>query len=153
MVYQFKQEQQLVSDIETAWSFFSSPANLSKITPDHMGFQILNGEPAKMYPGQIIQYTVKPVFNIPMRWVTEITQVNKPHFFIDSQLHGPYKIWHHQHHFEENEKGVLMTDIVTYEPPLGILGRLANKLMIEKQVEQIFAYRREYIEKNFVYNS
>lgn len=150
MVYQFKQEQQLYIDIDTAWDFFSSPENLAKITPDHMGFEILNGKPGRMYPGQIIQYTVKPILNIPMHWVTEITHVKEPYFFVDEQRHGPYKMWHHQHHFEENEEGVLMKDIVTYEPPLGFIGGIANALFIRKQLEQIFSYRKEYVDKNFI---
>jgi len=149
MVYQFKQEQQLPIDIQTAWDFFSSPENLAEITPDHMGFKILNGKPEKMYAGQVILYTVKPLLNIPMRWVTEITHVQAPYFFVDEQRHGPYKMWHHQHQFVENENGVLMKDIVTYEPPLGFLGQIANGLLIKKQLGQIFDYRRSYLEEKF----
>ncbi len=149
MVYQFIQEQHLPITIIEAWDFFSSPENLAEITPPQMGFQIMNGKPKPMYAGQIIQYTVKLVLGIPLTWVTEITQVNKPHFFVDEQRKGPYKIWHHQHHFVENDQGVLMEDIVTYEVPLGVLGQIANALFISKQLNQIFDYRKQYLEKKF----
>lgn len=149
MVYQFKQEQELPISLQEAWEFFSAPKNLAKITPDKMGFVILGDEPQPMYAGQVIQYTVKPLFNIPMRWVTEITHVNEPYFFVDEQRKGPYTMWHHQHFFEETEQGVLMTDIVTYEPPLGFLGQIANAVLIKSELKQIFDYRREYLEKRF----
>lgn len=149
MVYQFIQEQQLQTDLQTAWSFFSSPKNLATITPDKMAFEIVGDDPQPMYAGQIIQYKVKPVFNIPMRWLTEITQVQEPYFFIDEQRKGPYKLWHHQHFFTENKEGVLMKDIVTYEPPLGILGQLANKYMIKKQLQEIFNYREKFLNNYF----
>ena len=149
MIYQLKQEQQLAIDIDTAWEFFSSPGNLADITPDHMGFVILGDDPAPMYVGQIIQYTVKPMLNLSFRWVTEITHVRRPHFFVDEQRKGPYKLWHHQHFLIENEDGVLMKDLVTYEPPLGFIGRFANRLFIEKQLKEIFSYRKNYLNELF----
>ena len=149
MVYQFEQEQQLNVGLEEAWAFFSSPGNLAKITPDTMSFKIIGNEPEPMYAGQIIQYTVKPLFNIPMRWVTEITHVKEPYYFVDEQRKGPYKLWHHQHFFEENEHGVLMRDIVTYEPPFGFIGQIANQLIIKNELNSIFKYRRQYCEQRF----
>ena len=149
MVYQFRQEQQLNTTIETAWSFFSSPKNLAAITPDKMDFKIIGEEPKPMYAGQIVQYTVRPLFNLPLRWVTEITQVRAPYFFVDEQRKGPYKLWHHQHSFEENEAGVLMNDIVTYEPPFGFIGQLANELLIRKEIEEIFSYREQFLNNYF----
>ncbi|HRF78427.1 MAG TPA: SRPBCC family protein, partial [Chitinophagales bacterium] len=97
----------------------------------------------KVYPGMIIQYTVSPVLNIPMRWVTEITHVKDLHYFVDEQRVGPYRIWHHEHHLKQIEGGVEMTDIVTYQPPMGILGSLANFLFIRKQLQSIFEFREK----------
>ena len=94
-----------------------------------------------MYPGMMIIYTVCPLFKLPMTWITEITSVENGSYFVDEQRVGPYKMWHHEHHFEQKENGVLMTDIVTYIPPLGILGALANVLFIKKQLNTIFEYR------------
>ena len=148
--YQFRTNQFLKTDIDTIWDFASSPANLKEITPDYMLFNITSKNlPEKMYPGMIIAYEVSPLLNIKMNWVTEITQVKDKSFFIDEQRMGPYKMWHHQHFFEEQNNGVLMTDIVTYIPPFGILGDFANALFIKKQLRDIFDYRYKAMDKKF----
>ena len=148
--YQFKREQFLKTDIDIIWNFASSPKNLKEITPDYMLFNITsNLEEEKMYPGMIITYQVSPFMNIKMNWMTEITHIEHKHYFIDEQRMGPYKMWHHQHFFEEQQNGVLMTDIVTYIPPFGWLGQLANSLFIKKQLNNIFKYRFEILEKKF----
>ncbi len=132
------------------WNFISSPANLKKITPDYMGFDITSGDlPEKMYPGMIICYKVSPLLGIKMNWLTEITQVDEKRFFIDEQRVGPYKIWHHQHHIEPIEGGVLMTDIVTYQPPMGFLGSISNTLVIKNKLNEIFDYRRNVLNEIF----
>ncbi len=84
-----------------------------------------------------------------MTWVTEITQVKEKKYFVDEQRIGPYAMWHHQHRIEPVESGVLMTDIVTYKPPFGILGRLLKQFFIKKQLKQIFDFRRIALEKMF----
>ncbi|NQX78782.1 SRPBCC family protein [Gilvibacter sp.] len=148
--YQFKRTQKIPATVDEVWDFISSPANLQEITPDHMGFEITSGDlPEKMYPGMIISYVVKPLMGIPMTWVTEITQVIDKSYFIDEQRVGPYKIWHHQHFIEPIEGGVLMRDIVSYQPPLGILGSIMNSLVIRKKLEEIFNYRVEAVDKRF----
>jgi ligand-binding SRPBCC domain-containing protein len=150
MFYQFKREQFVHTDIKTLWDFASSPSNLKEITPNHMGFQITTPNiTEKMYPGMIITYKVSPLLNISMNWMTEITHVKPMSFFIDEQRMGPYKLWHHQHLFEEKEGGVLMTDIVTYIPPFGILGDIANWLIIKKKLRDIFAYRFDAVDRIF----
>ena len=150
MIYQFKTKQLLKSDLETVWDFVSSPRNLKKITPPYMGFDITSKDlPIKMYPGMIISYKVSPLLSIPTTWVTEITQVEKHKFFIDEQRVGPYTMWHHQHFLEETKDGILMTDIVTYKPPFGILGSIANSLFIKKKLKSIFDYRFVALEKIF----
>jgi len=148
--YQFKQTQKILGNIDDVWNFISSPANLKKITPDYMGFDITSGDlPAKMYAGMIICYKVSPLLGIKMNWLTEITQVEEKRFFIDEQRVGPYKIWHHQHHIEPVEGGVLMTDIVTYQPPMAFLGSIANKLIIRNKLNEIFDYRRNVLNEIF----
>ena len=94
-----------------------------------------------MYPGQIIEYKVKPVLGIPLYWMTEITHVEHKKYFIDEQRFGPYSLWHHQHHFKEVANGVEMTDIVHYKIPFWFLGDIANTLMVKKQLKQIFDFR------------
>ena len=149
-IYQLTKTQKLPSTITEIWDFVSSPNNLKEITPDHMGFIITrNTGPEKMYPGMIITYKVSPLFGIKLNWMTEITHVKDFEYFVDEQRAGPFKLWHHQHKLKQIEGGVLMTDIVTYEPPLGLLGSIANSFLIRKQVEQIFDYRTIALEKRF----
>jgi len=138
--------QKIPASIDLVWEFISKPENLKKITPEYMGFDITTRNmPQKMYPGMMIGYKVSPLFGLKMDWLTEITQVSEKEFFIDEQRVGPYKIWHHQHRIEAIEKGVLMTDILTYLPPMAFLGEIANKLIIRKKLNEIFAYRNKVL--------
>ena len=101
--------------LDEAWAFFSVPDNLDDITPPDMGFEILTDNEKRTYAGQIIRYRVRPLFNIPMTWVTEITHCEDRAYFVDEQRFGPYAMWHHQHHFKEVEGGVQMDDILHYK--------------------------------------
>jgi ligand-binding SRPBCC domain-containing protein len=148
-MYQFKRTQLVKTDLHTCWDFFSSPKNLKKITPEYMGFDVLLDIPEKMYPGLMIEYTVKPLFSIPMKWITEITHVDELKYFVDEQRKGPYKIWHHEHHFEVVDGGVLMTDIVSYELPMGFLGRMVHPFIVEKKLKEIFDFRFKVVEEYF----
>lgn len=149
-IYSLKRTQFLPLSIEEAWDFFSSPRNLSKITPEHMGFKILyisGGD--KMYSGQIIRYKVKVLPFISLHWVTEITHVQEPHYFVDEQRFGPYALWHHQHFFKEVPGGIEMTDEVNYAIPLGMFGRLAHWLFVGREVNAIFNHRFSVLEAYF----
>jgi ligand-binding SRPBCC domain-containing protein len=148
--YQLVKTQKLPSTIDEIWNFISSPANLKEITPEHMGFNITsNTGEGKMYPGMIITYKVSPLLGIKLDWMTEITQVEEHKYFVDEQRIGPYAMWHHQHKIDPIEGGVLMTDIITYQPPLGFLGAIANSLFIKSQLKQIFDYRKIALEKRY----
>jgi ligand-binding SRPBCC domain-containing protein len=148
--YQLFKKQFVPASVDEVWDFISSPANLKEITPDYMGFNITSENlPEKMYPGMIISYKVRPLFGIPMRWVTEITHVVEKKYFVDEQRIGPYALWHHQHFIEQHEKGVMMIDIVSYKPPVGFFGSIANALFIRRQLEGIFAYREKALIKRF----
>lgn len=148
--YQFQKQQKIRTTIDDIWEFISSPANLKQITPDYMGFDIKTKDlPAKMYAGMVINYEVRPLLGIKTTWVTEITQVIDKKYFVDEQRVGPYSLWHHQHIIEPLEDGILMTDIVSYQPPFGFLGALANKLIIKNKLNEIFDYRTKAIEKKF----
>lgn len=151
-VYTLKRVQHLPITLETAWDFFSNPENLKIITPAHMGFQV-SSDPefstAKMYAGQVITYTVKPLLGIPLFWMTEITHVQEGRFFVDEQRVGPYALWHHQHHFKSIAGGVEMTDLVHYRLPLGWLGNFAHWLFVKRQLKAIFDYRWNKLEEMF----
>ncbi len=107
-----------------------------------MGFNILSGADRKMYPGQVIQYIVTPLFGIKMRWVTEITHVEEGMYFVDEQRFGPYALWHHKHFFRAVEGGTEMEDIVDYGLPLGFLGRWMHPIIVKGKLEEIFDFRR-----------
>jgi ligand-binding SRPBCC domain-containing protein len=148
--YQLEKTQKIPAEITEVWNFISSPVNLKHITPPYLGFEIINNNlPEKMYPGMIISYKVSPLLGIKMKWVTEITYVKENEYFIDEQRIGPYSMWHHQHKITPIDSGVLMTDIVTYNPPFGFLGALSNKVFIRKQLDEIFNYRKSAIERKF----
>ncbi|MDY0103408.1 MAG: SRPBCC family protein [Lentimicrobium sp.] len=153
--YQFKRELRVKATMDEVWDFISSPGNLKEITPDYMGFDITTEDlPEKMYPGMIISYMVKPLFGIKTTWVTEITHVKDKSYFVDEQRVGPYTIWHHEHFIEPIEDGVLMKDIVSYKPPFGFLGSIANRLVIQKKLNEIFNYRTKAIQGKYgVYNT
>ncbi len=149
-VYNLKTIQTLPVSLQTAWDFFSSPANLKEITPDNLGFNIISKHHGKnMYAGQIIEYKVSPVLGIPLYWMTEITHVENLKYFVDEQRFGPYSMWHHQHHFKSVEGGVEMTDIVHYKLPFWFLGDIANNLFVHKQLQGIFNYRLAKVEALF----
>lgn len=148
--YQFKQSMEIPSTMDEVWDFISSPSNLKEITPPYMGFDITSdGLPDKMYQGMIISYKVSPLMGIKTDWVTEITHVVEGKYFVDEQRIGPYSLWHHQHLLESSPQGVLMKDIVTYAPPLGILGAIANQLIIKNKLKEIFEYRTLALEKRY----
>lgn len=146
----FKQKSFIPISLEEAWAFFSNPNNLKEITPDYMGFKVTSNQIKEgMYEGMIITYVVTPLLNIPMRWMTEITHVKHESFFVDEQRIGPYKIWHHQHHFKAVDGGVEMWDIVDYVLPLGILGRMLEPVLVRPKLKEIFSYREKKIKELF----
>jgi len=148
-MYQIKFKQVIPSDIQTCWDFFSSPKNLKTITPEYMGFEVLVDLPEKMYSGLMIEYRVKPLLGIPLNWITEITHVDDLKFFVDEQRKGPYKIWHHEHHFREIPEGIEMTDIVSYELPLGLLGNMVHPILVKNKLQEIFDFRFKKVEEIF----
>ncbi|MCO5264903.1 MAG: SRPBCC family protein [Lentimicrobium sp.] len=146
----FEIKQIVETDLATCWDFFSDPRNLAMITPPDMNFVIKYPHTIpRMYRGMIIRYTVSPMFKIPLEWVTEITQVENESYFVDNQIKGPFKLWHHQHIFKQTETGVEMTDIVNYELPFGLIGELTAKSLVEKRIENIFRFRRTVIDNRF----
>lgn len=148
-VYLLKQTQILPLSLERAWQYFSNAANLPDLTPPWLKFEVQSELPERMYPGMIARYTVRPILGIPMQWVTEITQVEEKRYFIDEQRFGPYRFWHHQHHFREVVDGVEMTDLVHYALPLGPAGQLVHSLSVYAKLQDIFAYRRQVLEHRF----
>lgn len=149
-IYTLHRTQTIPTSLATAWEFFSSPQNLARLTPGHLGFQIIGSLPETMYPGLVIEYRVRPLLGLPMSWLTEITHVKPLEYFVDEQRHGPYRIWHHEHFFKEIRPGVVeMRDKITYQPPFGFIGGLVHPILIRPQLEKIFAYRHQAVEEIF----
>lgn len=148
-LYRFVQQQQLSIGLDEAWSFFSNPANLSKLMPPEMAFEVISGADEPAYAGQIIRYRIAPVANIPMTWVTEITQCQHKHYFVDEQRFGPYSFWQHLHRFTENAEGVLIEDILHYGLPMGWLGRLVAGGFVQGKINEIFSQRTVQLQKLF----
>lgn len=149
IVYRLERKQKVAIGLEEAWDFFSSPKNLATITPDDMGFDIVDELPEKMYEGMLIRYKVSPLLGIKLNWSSEISQIKEHEFFIDQQLEGPYQTWHHQHFFKPIKGGVEMRDIVHYNLPLGFIGRLFHPILVKKKLNDIFDYRFKKVEKLF----
>ena len=149
MLHTLNRTQFLPLSLGAAWEFFSDPGNLCRITPDWLCFRITRQNPEPMYAGQILTYTIQPLRGLQTAWVTEITHVQKPRFFVDEQRLGPYTFWHHQHRFQEEGGGVRMEDLVNYVLPLGLFGEAIHRLVVKRRLEAIFDYRYQVLEKMF----
>lgn len=145
-----KQEQFLPISLEEAWEFFSTPLNLNVITPPDMHFEIISELPKKIHPGLLIHYKIMPVMHIKMNWTTEITEVVEFDHFVDEQRKGPYRYWHHEHHFKSVDGGVMMTDILHYDIGMSFLGWIAGELFVHQRVDDIFDYRFKKLQHYFV---
>jgi ligand-binding SRPBCC domain-containing protein len=141
--------QLLPLSLAETWDFFSRPEMLACITPPDLGFDVTSPLPERMYAGMIVCYRVSPFGGLRIPWVTEITQVREPEFFVDEQRSGPYHLWHHQHHFRSVAGGVEMTDLVHYQLPCGFVGDLLVGRLVERRVATIFHYRRRVLAERF----
>lgn len=140
--------QKLPLSLSECWDFFANPNNLAKLTPAYLNFSSYHTN-QNIYAGQIIIHYIRPILGIPMKWVTEITHVDKPNYFIDEQRLGPYKFWHHEHRFKVINQGVEITDLVYYELPLKIVGSLINTLKVKHDIDAIFKYRANKLNEIF----
>ena len=144
-----REVQRLPISLREAWSFFSDPRNLPRITPPSLGLEVTSDLPGEMYPGMIITYRVRPIPWVAAGWVTEITHVREPSLFVDEQRFGPYRFWHHEHHFREAEGGVEMEDVVHYALPFGTIGTVFGGPFVRRRLAEIFAFRRRFLEREF----
>ena len=148
--HSFSIKQRIPIPVRDAWNFFSKPSNLQLITPASFQFKILStSDDRPIYEGQIIDYTVRPLFNIRMRWTTLITRVEEEVMFIDEQKRGPYRYWQHQHCFRPIADGTEMSDIVRYEIPGWWAGDVLNTLLVKSDLKKLFLYRSARIEQLF----
>jgi len=149
-IHTLQRIQILSATVEECWRFFSNPQNLCRITPPALDFVIKSNLPAEIHPGLMIEYRVRPLWGIAVNWLTEITHVQKPFYFVDEQRVGPYAVWHHEHTFRDLGEGrVEIGDRVHYVLPFGPLGDLLHPFLVKKQLEQIFDYRTRVLRELF----
>lgn len=144
--YFFSVKQYVPKDVESVFKFFSDAKNLEEITPPFLNFHVTGMSTKNIHKGTLIDYKLK-LKGIPFKWQTLISEWNPPHQFVDTQLSGPYRLWHHTHHFEKLGNGTLLSDEVKYKLPLGFLGQMMASSFVQNDVEKIFKYRRELIHK------
>lgn len=147
---------ELAAPLSRVFPFFSSAENLQLLTPPGMAFQITSPRPIVMGANTLIDYRLQ-ILGIPARWRTVIEAWRSPRgegthadaMFVDAQLRGPYRAWWHEHRFRQEGDRTVMEDVVYYAPPLGPLGTMANRLVVEGQLRRIFGYRAAMIRQRF----
>lgn len=144
-VHVLHREQLLPYPPGAVFPFFADAVNLESITPPLLRFRVTSPQPLTMGAGALIDYRLR-IHGLPIRWRTLIEDWCPPHRFVDTQLRGPYARWHHTHTFREHGEGqTLMTDTVRYAVGYGPFGELAHRLLVKRDVEQIFDHRAEAI--------
>lgn len=147
MIYKLNKETVVDTTLERAWNFISNPANLNLITPDDMRFTIVTELPDQMVEGILVEYRVRIPFIGTQPWLSELKHIVPGQSFVDVQLSGPYKLWHHYHSIEETGGKVRFVDRIIYEVPYGFIGQIAHALFIRKTLERIFSHREARLQE------
>jgi ligand-binding SRPBCC domain-containing protein len=140
-VFQLKTRLFVARDLATTFAFFAEAGNLQRLTPPWLDFAILTPQPIAMSAGTLIDYRIR-VHGVPLRWRTEIADWQPPHQFVDRQLRGPYRLWHHTHTFTAENGGTMVEDTVRYQPRGG---PLLHRLFVRRDLERIFTFRQQEI--------
>jgi ligand-binding SRPBCC domain-containing protein len=144
-IRQFRTELWLPRPREEVFAFFADAANLDAITPPWVHFHTVTPAPIDMRPGTLIDHKLR-IHGFPIRWRSRITVWEPPARFVDEQVRGPYRVWRHEHVFEERDAGTLVRDHVHYAVPFDFL---VHKLFVQRDVEKIFAHRTETLRERF----
>ncbi len=147
-VHLLEREQFIRRPLAEVFDFFSRAENLEQITPAWLNFKVLSLSTSTIEAGTLIRYLLR-WHGVPLRWTSRIVRWEPPYAFIDEQVSGPYRRWHHEHRFQEQEGGTLITDRVEYSLPLGLLGEVAHALMVRREVAAIFDFRAGEIRRRF----
>ena len=144
MIHVIEREQTVGRELDEVFRFFSQARNLEVLTPSWLRFEVLTPEPIEMTAGTLIDYRLR-LHGVPVRWRTLIEAWEPERMFVDRQLRGPYRLWHHTHEFEALSGGTLVRDRVRYEIPFGPLGEGAWWLFVRRDLEGVFAFRRQAV--------
>ena len=144
-MYILERQQKVSTSLDKAWLFLQNPANLNRITPPDLRFQIVSDVPDIMYDGLIVEYKVSIPFMGTHGWVTEIKHIREHHSFVDEQRLGPYRFWYHYHEIRQQGDQVFLLDRVHYQPPFGPLGTVLHWAHIGKTLQRIFDYRQQQL--------
>jgi ligand-binding SRPBCC domain-containing protein len=143
-VHVLERSQVIHRPVDEVFPFFARAANLEKITPPWLRFEMVGPEPAQMRTGTRLEYLLH-IHGVPLRWISRIDAWEPGRGFVDRQLRGPYALWEHTHEVEPHPDGTLSRDRVRYALPLGPLGEIAHRLLVRRDLERIFEYRREAV--------
>jgi ligand-binding SRPBCC domain-containing protein len=147
-VHLLEREQHVPASPEAVFAFFADARNLEAITPPWLGFRVLTPGPIEMRPGALIEYRLA-LHRVPVRWLTRIEEWAPGRSFVDAQVRGPYRLWHHTHTFTPADGGTLVGDRVRYALPLGPLGELARVALVRRDLGRIFDFREAAIRRRF----
>jgi ligand-binding SRPBCC domain-containing protein len=139
-VHRLERRQRLGRPADEVFAFFARTHNLERITPSWLHFEVRGTEPGEMGEGTLIHYRLR-LHGLPLRWTSRIEEWDPGRSFVDRQLRGPYRLWHHRHTFTDDGEGTLVGDEVHYALPLGRLGEIAHPLLVKPDLERIFDYR------------
>ena len=142
-MYTLMREQYVQTTLAAAWDFLKNPANLNRITPPDLDFQIISTIPEEMYNGLLIEYRITIPFIGVRKWVAEIKHIREMQSFVDEQRIGPYAFWYHYHELVDQGDTLKIIDRVYYDLPYGPLGKAMHALFVRKTLERIFHFRRE----------
>jgi ligand-binding SRPBCC domain-containing protein len=143
-IHRLERRQYLDHPLETVFAFFAEARNLERITPSWLSFHVVEGKAIEMGVGTLIDYRLR-VHRVPLSWTSRIDEWESGRGFVDRQLSGPYRLWHHRHSFQPSGRGTLVVDEVDYELPLGRLGELAHRLFVRRDLERIFDFRQQMV--------
>jgi ligand-binding SRPBCC domain-containing protein len=143
-VHRFEQRQYVPRPLDEVFGFFAEAGNLERITPPWLSFQVLTPEPVQMAPGALIDYRLR-LHGVPLGWTSQIEVWEPGRQFVDRAIRGPFSLWHHRHRFSASGEGTIVSDEVHYAPPFGALGEIAERLIVARDLDRIFAHRRESV--------
>ena len=142
---EFETELWLPRPREEVFAFFADAANLDAITPPWLRFRTVTPAPIEMRAGTLIDHKLR-IRGVPIRWRSRIAVWEPPARFVDEQVRGPYRLWRHEHIFEQRDGGTVVRDHVQYAVRFDFL---VHELLVRREIEKIFAHRTECLRERF----